>query len=141
MRALVCSLVILALPMAVEAQDEASLKSRIQDHYAAIHSDDLETVSEHHLPELTVFPPTGHMLMEPGFEAAAMRMGAQIGFPETEVVMRHFAAEIYGDVGVATFYLDGMHDGERGTWRVSAVWVWRDGQWLESHHHESRLVS
>jgi ketosteroid isomerase-like protein len=141
MRASIVSIVILASPVAVAAQDEASLKSRIQDHYAAIHAADLDAVADHHLPELTVFPPSGHMLMEEGFETSDMRMGAEVGFPETQVVMRHFAAEIYGDVGVATFYLDGAHDSERGTWRVSAVWIWRDGQWRESHHHESRLIS
>ena len=132
---------LLLVPHAAFAQDEASLRSRIEAHYSAIHSSDLDAVAEHHLPEITVFPPTGHLLMEAGFEPADARMGAAIGFPVTQVVMRHFSVQIYDQVAVATFYLDGTHDGERGTWRVSAVWVWRDGAWLESHHHESRLVS
>ena len=128
-------------PLAATAQDAESLRSRIEAHYTAIHAADLDAVADHHLPEITVFPPTGHALMESGFEDADARMGTSIGFPDTQVVMRHFTAQMYDDVGVATFYLDGFHDGERGTWRVSAVWVWRNGEWLEAHHHESRLVS
>ena len=132
---------LILLPQALTAQDAESLQARIEAHYAAIHAEDLVAVSDHHLPEISVFPPTGHALMESGWEEAAARTGAEIPFPDTHVVMRHFAAQIYGDVGVATFYLDGFHDAERGTWRVSAVWVWRNGRWMEAHHHESRLVS
>jgi hypothetical protein len=132
---------VILFPQAALAQSADDLQAQIEDHYAAIHTGDLEAVADHHLPEISVFPPTGHMLMESGWEAADARMGAATPFPETAVVMRHFSAQLYDDVGVATFYLDGVHDGERGTWRVSAVWVWRNGSWLESHHHESRLVS
>lgn len=130
---------LILLPQALAAQDAEGLRERIEAHYRAIHAGDTETVRTHHLPEITIFPVTGHLLMEAGWTDAGTRMGAEAPFPRLQVVMRHFSAQIYGDVGIATFYLDGLFDGERGTSRVSAVWMWRDGQWMEAHHHESPL--
>jgi ketosteroid isomerase-like protein len=132
---------LILIPQALLAQDAESLRARIETHYTAIHADDIETVQEHHLPEMTLFPHTGHVLMEAGWAESGARMGTEVPFPVPQVVIRHFSARIYGDVGIATFYLDGSYAGERGTWRVSAVWVRRNGQWMEAHHHESRLVS
>lgn len=139
MRFVVTALIL--IPHALIAQDAESLRTQIEAHYAAIHAGDIDTVLDHHLPEMTIFPHTGHVLMEAGWAESGVRMGAEVPFPAPQVVMRHFSAQIYGDVGSATFYLDGSYGDERGTWRVSAVWVWRNDQWLEAHHHESRLVS
>jgi ketosteroid isomerase-like protein len=133
--------VLILLPQTLVAQDAESLRGRIEAHYVAIHAGDTDAVLDHHLSEMTIFPETGHVLMESGWADAGTRMGADVPFPAVQVVMRHFSAQIYGDVGIAMFYLDGLFDGERGTSRVSAVWVWRNGQWMEAHHHESRLVS
>ena len=135
------TLLLLLSSSSLAAQDSESLRARIQDHYSAIHGQQTDAVMSHHLPDMTLFPQTGHVLMEVGWADSDARMGAELPFPEANVAMRDFNAQIYGDVGVATFYLDGWYGDERGTWRVSAVWVWRDGEWMEAHHHESRLVS
>jgi hypothetical protein len=66
-------------------------------------------------------------------------MGATFAFPKTNVTMKHFSSQIYNNVGVATFYLDGSHGDINALWRVTAVWVWTDGVWKEAHHHESEL--
>ncbi len=133
--------VLILLPQTLVAQNAEGLRARIEAHYVAIHAGDVDAVVDHHLSDMTIFPETGHVLLEPGWADAGTRMGADVPFPALQVVMRHFSAQIYGDVGIAAFYLDGLFDGERRTSRVSAVWVWRNGQWMEAHHHESRLVS
>lgn len=123
------------LPQFASGQDAESLRARIEAHYTAIHASDTETTRSHHLPEISIFPGDGHLLLEPGWDETGIRMGAEIPFPDIAVTMKHFSAQLYGDVGIALFYLDGLE----GTARVSAVWVWRDGEWLEAHHHESWL--
>ncbi len=124
------------LPQIIAAQDADGLRARIEEHYTAIHAQDSDATRSHHLNEISIFPGNGHVLMEPGWEEGAARMGMEPAFPDAQVAMRHFSAQLYDDVGVAMFYLDSPN----GTFRVTAVWVWRDGRWMESHHHESRLI-
>jgi len=132
---------LLLLPQFALAQDAESLRTRIEEHYTAIHAADSAAVVSHHLPEFSIFPMTGHTLLESGFSETAARMGADISWLDTQVTMKHFSAQLYGNVGIAVFYLDGSYGVSSGTWRVTAVWVWQDGEWKEAHHHESRLVS
>ena len=129
--------VLILLPQAALAQDAESLRATIEEHYTAIHAGDTELVRSHHLPEISLFLVSGHALMEAGWEETAARMGTEVSFPETQVTMKHFSAQLYGDVGIAMFYLDGSSR----TSRVTAVWVWGGGAWREAHHHESRLAS
>jgi ketosteroid isomerase-like protein len=135
---------VLALAQTAHAQDAASLRTAIESHYAAIHAGDFETAVSHHLPDFSIFAHNGRILLEPGFFEAAERQGATIEWPTFNLSMSHFNAQIYDDVGVAMFYLSGTRSirGEvtAGTWRVSAVWRWQDGEWKEAHHHESRLI-
>jgi Domain of unknown function (DUF4440) len=135
---------VLALPPAAHAQDAASLRSAIENHYLAIHAGDSEATWSHHLPDFSIFTGDGRILLEPGFFEAAERAGATFGFPTINLAMSNFNEQIYDNVGVALFYLTGTKTvrGEvtAGTWRVSAVWVWQDGAWKEGHHHESPLV-
>lgn len=134
----------LATSQAAVGQDAASLRAAIERHYAAIHAQDLESVFQHHLPEFTWFSSDGRLLMESGVGEAAERFGAALDFGTANVYMNHFDAQIYGNVGVATFYLVGTHNwgGEtkHGTWRVTAVWVRQGNEWKEAHHHESPLA-
>ena len=133
---------LMAMTCSLSAQDGASLKSMIQKHYNAIQKKgDLEEVWSHHLPEFTMFLSDGHILWESGFGETANNMGAVQDFGKINVTMKHFSSQIYGNVGIATFYLDGQINGEPKTTRVSAVWVWKDGEWKEAHHHESHLKS
>ena len=135
---------VLAFAQIAHAQDAASLRTAIETHYAAIHAGDSETTVSHHLLDFSIFPGDGGMLMEPGFFEAAEHMGATFVFPTSNLAMNHFNAQIYDDVGIALFYLSGTRTarGEvtAGTWRVSAVWRWQDGEWKEAHHHESPLT-
>lgn len=144
MKSVVISTVVAALalvPRVAAGQDAENLRAAIEGHYTAIHAADVEATSSHHLPEITIFPGDGHALMEVGWEETTARMGTAPSWPDGQVTMKHFSSQIYGEVGIAMFYLDGTHGGEPGTWRVSAVWVWRGGEWKEAHHHESRLIS
>lgn len=131
-----------ALPVA--AQNAAQIRGVIEQHYAAIHAGNLDTVLEHHLPEMTWFPYDGRLLYESGNEASAERMGAVLDYGTSNVYMNHFSAQIYGNVAVATFYLVGPRAvggvTENIATRVTAVWVREGNQWREAHHHESRLV-
>ena len=129
---------------AAQAQDAAAVRAAIERHYAAIHAQDLESVFQQHLPEFTWFSSDGRVLMEAGALEGAARMGANLDFGTANVYMSHFNTQIYGDVAVATFYLVGTHswagETKNGTWRVTAVWVQRGGEWKEAHHHESPLM-
>jgi ketosteroid isomerase-like protein len=59
---------------------------------------------------------------------------------------RDLTVDLYVDVAVAAFYLDGSvtwPDGRvvEGPRRATAVWIWDGGEWKEAHHHDSPLVS
>jgi hypothetical protein len=123
------------------AQTAKSLKARIQEHYTAINSNEESAVYEHHLADFSLFPGGGGALLEPDFEETAKKMGAQMNFPNANVTMKHFTAQIYENTGIATFYLDGSYGEESGIWRVTAVWIWDNGTWKEAHHHESKLIN
>ena len=123
------------------AQTVESLKARIQEHYSAINSNKETEVSDHHLPDFSLFPGGGGALLEPGFGETAEKMGAQMNFPNANVTMKHFTGQIYENTGIATFYLDGSYGDETGIWRVTAVWIWNNGTWKEAHHHESKFIN
>jgi hypothetical protein len=123
------------------AQNVESLKERIQEHYTAIHAGDMPAVYSHHLPEFSMFFGDGSAFLESGWEETLEKMGADFSFSKINVTMKHFNAQIYDNVGVATFYLDGDYGDTSGLRRVSAVWVWTNGMWKEAHHHESRLIN
>ena len=77
MKDLICTLltavVILVVTIfcPISAQEAASLKSMTQEHYSAIHDDDLDVVLSCHLPEFTMFLSDGHVLWESGFGETA----------------------------------------------------------------------
>ncbi len=134
---LVLAFLAVSNPAVAQAQDAASVRAAIENHYAAIHAQDQESVAQHHLPEFTIFSSDGRPLREAG---AAARMGASREFGTSNVYMSHFNAQLYGDVAVATFYLVGTHKTTSGAWRVTAVWVREGDAWKEAHHHESPLM-
>jgi hypothetical protein len=138
-RLMVLTMLLVGVTGMIAAQDAASLKAMIQKHYSAIHAGELEDVWSHHLPEFTMFLADGHILWESGFGETADNMGMVPDFGKLNVTMKHFSAQIYDNVGIATFYLDGIINGEPRTTRVSAVWIWNNGEWKEAHHHESLL--
>ncbi len=127
------------------ADDAADVRATIERHYAAIHAQDRDTTSSHHLEDFTIFPPDGGVLIESDSLEVLERMGATVDFGTLNVRMSNFNAQIYGNVALATFYLVGTKT--RGgktqniTNRVSAVWVKSDREWKEAHHHESPLLN
>ena len=141
---LIAAVATLALGQVAQAQDAASLQAAIERHYAAWNAGDAEEGLSHHLTDFSIFPSNGRLLLEPGFREAGNRQGRKRRARSMNLAMNHFNAQIYGDVGLALFYLVGSYTVDEevttGTWRVSAVWVWRDGEWKEAHHHESPLI-
>ncbi len=125
------------------ADDVADVRATIVRHYAAIHAQNKEALSSHHLADFTMFFSDGTMLWERDWEEVSERMGATFDFGTLNVRMSNFNAQIYGNVAVATFYLVGTHTysgkTRNVTNRVSAVWVKNGSEWREAHHHESPL--
>ncbi len=127
-----------------QAQTAADLQETIERHYAAINGKDRTTVRSHHLPEMSIFTGNGHMLRDRGDSEARERVGFKRDPSTSNLFISDFKAQIYGNVGVAMFYLVGSKSRgdaiQRGTWRVTAVWVHEKDAWKEAHHHESPLV-
>jgi len=141
MKYLSCTILLIFIAAISLAQTAESLKERIQEHYTAIHANDTDEIVSHHLPDFSLFFGDGGALFESGFGETFEKMGSDLKFQQANVTMKHFNAQIYDNVGVATFYLDGSYGDVSGLWRVSAVWVWEDGNWKEAHHHESKLIN
>ncbi|MBJ6367818.1 nuclear transport factor 2 family protein [Snuella sedimenti] len=139
MKTLLLSVALILVAPLSFSQTSESLKKRIQEHYMAIHAGDMDAIESHHLQEFSIFPGNGSALWESGWKETLEKMGASIEYPKPNVVMKHFSAQIYNNVGIATFYLDGSYNDEQGLWRVTAVWVWTNETWKEAHHHESKL--
>ena len=133
-----------SLSSPVTADDAADVRETIERHYTAIHADQIESVLNDHLENMTMFLADGTVLWEHDWAEVSERMGATSEFGMLNVRMSDFNAQIYGNAAVATFYLVGTEarDGNIRdiTNRVSAVWVKSDGEWKEVHHHESPLV-
>ena len=128
-----------------QAQTAADLQETIERHYAAINGKDRTTIRSHHLPEMSIFTGNGHMLRDLVESSEAReRVGYKTGISTSNLFISDFKAQIYGNVGVAMFYLVGSKSRgdaiQRGTWRVTAVWVHEKDAWKEAHHHESPLV-
>ena len=134
----------LTFTISASADDVTDVRSTIERHYAAINSQEYETVYGHHLPNFTMYGADGGVLWEADALETAKRMKADLPWPHLQVRMANFSAQFYGDVAVATFYLVGTAnlDGnlQKVNNRVSAVWVKKDNKWKEAHHHESPLV-
>ena len=139
MKNLFCTVALILSATISFAQTSESLKKRIQEHYADIHAGNIDRVMSQHLEDISIFLYNGSALLESGWEETSKGMGSNIEFPKLNVTMKHFSSQIYDNVGIATFYLDGSYEGDYGLWRVTAVWVWKNGEWKEAHHHESRL--
>lgn len=126
------------------ADDAADVRQAIEQHYAAIHTDDLESVLGHHLDGMTMFLPDGTVLWEHDWAEVSERMGASVNFGTLNVRMSDFNVQLFGNVAVATFYLVGTETRDDKTRditnRVTAIWVKSDGEWKEAHHHESPLL-
>ena len=135
----------------IQAQTVADLQKTIEQHYVAINSNDgaviRSAIERDHLEGMTIFDWDGSMLANlddlfEGVEKSGMKLEDMATVQNLYV--RDFKAKIFDNVGVATFYLTGARKQDettmRGTWRVTAVWVFQNGKWKEVHHHESVLA-
>jgi len=127
-----------AMVVAQSQQDVASVRQAVERHYAAINARDENAIRQQHLPEFSHFSLRGGLLRSSGEQSPDSQV--PVTFNQR---IRHFAAQVYGNVAVATYYLVGsVKFGEEsltGTWRVTEVWVRQGGEWKEAHHHESPL--
>jgi ketosteroid isomerase-like protein len=125
-------------------QDSAAVCAASERHYAAIRAGDMNAILEHHAPEFTFFTSDGGLLWSfRSIDQQRTEFQIDPSFASTTYV-RHCSAQVYGNVGIATYYLVGsVVTGGRstsGTWRVTEVWVKQGDDWKEVHHHESPLL-
>jgi len=121
----------------------AAVCEAAEQHYAAIRASDNDAVLQQHLPEFTFFTNDGGLLWS--FDSLdQQRTGFEEPAYSSTKTIRHCSAQLYGDVGIATYYLVGSETVgdsiKSGTWRVTEVWVRQGNQWKEAHHHESPLL-
>jgi ketosteroid isomerase-like protein len=138
------TLVLSAQVFAQDQQVAAEVCAAAEEHYIAIRARDMDTVIQHHLPEFTFFTSEGGLLWT--FDSLDQQRSA-FGLDPTfnnQSLIRHCSAQVYGDTGIATYYLTGSVTTagatRTGTWRVTEVWVKQQGEWKEAHHHESPLL-
>jgi len=114
-------------------------------HYAAIRAGDMNTVLQQHLPEFTFFTSDGGLLWTfrslDHQRAELLETAPSFSF---KTYIRHCSAQVYGNTGIAAYYLVGSvtigNNTSTGTWRVTEVWVRQGNDWKEAHHHESPLL-
>ncbi|HSG08867.1 MAG TPA: nuclear transport factor 2 family protein [Longimicrobiales bacterium] len=132
--ALVCS-----GPAYAQSQDAASVCAASERHYAAIRAGDDDAVMDQHLPDVTLFGEDGGLLW-----SLSSNPWQPDPSSSSTTFIRHCSAQVYGNVGIATFYLVGswtyLGNTRSGTWRVTEVWVKQGNEWKEAHHHESPLL-
>jgi len=126
-------------------QDEAAVCAAAEGHYAALRAGDMDTVVSHHLPEFTFFVSDGGLLWTfRSLEQQRKEFKEMTPDFASKTYVRHCSAQVYGNTGIATYYLVGTVTGggktQSGTWRVTEVWVRQGNEWKEAHHHESPLL-
>ncbi len=126
--------------------DAESLKATINAHWEAFNANDRQTMAGQHMPRFTgfLFDEGTLWVLESEEDQAAIQEA--LGDSESDWRARDFSVDIYGDVAVAAFYVEGSAtwpDGRvvEGPRRVTAVWIREGGEWKEAHHHDSPLVS
>jgi ketosteroid isomerase-like protein len=131
--------------MAQEGPDAAAVCAMAERHYAAIRAGDMNAVLQQHQPEFTFFTSDGGLLWT--FRSLdQQRTEFQERSPNfsSSTRIHHCSAQVYGNTGIATYYLVGSvtigTSTTSGTWRVTEVWVRQGNEWKEAHHHESPLL-
>jgi ketosteroid isomerase-like protein len=143
---------VLALSLACSAQafaqgaaDARSVCAASERHYAAIRTDDTAAILQQHAGAFTMFGGDGGLLSS--FESTDQQRTEFAAIPDyaSRTFIRHCSAQVYGNVGISTFYLVGSvtagGNTTKGTWRVTEVWVKQGNDWKEVHHHESPLLA
>jgi ketosteroid isomerase-like protein len=140
----VLALSLACAPRSYAQGDARSVCAASEKHYAAIRSADIAAVAQQHASDFTLFGNDGGLLW--AFQSAEQQRAEFEATPDyaSRTFIRHCNAQVYGNVGVSTFYLVGSLTANgnttKGTWRVTEVWVKQGNDWKEVHHHESPLV-
>lgn len=139
--ALVCS----GRALAQGQPDAAAVCGVAERHYAAIRAGDFTAVTQQHLPEFTYFAGDGGLLWSfHSLEQQRAEFQATAPSFSSKTYIRHCSAQVFGNTGIATYYLVGAvtigTSTSTGTWRVTEVWVKQGNEWKEAHHHESPLL-
>ena len=130
--------------VAQDQQGAADVCAAAEEHYAAIRARDMNTIVQQHLPEFTFFTNDGGLLWT--FDSLDQQHSGFESDPtfSSQTFIRHCSAQVYGDTGIATYYLTGAVTTagvtRTGTSRVTEIWVKQQGEWKEAHHHESPLL-
>jgi ketosteroid isomerase-like protein len=144
---------ILALSLAGSAQgfaegqaDTASVCALSEKHYSAIRAGDMDAILQQHSNDFTFFASDGGLLWT--FHSTdQQRAEFEATTPDfaSKTYIRHCSAQVYGNTGIATFYLVGSvtagGNTVSGTWRVTEIWAKHGSEWKEVHHHESPLLA
>ncbi len=126
--------------------DVESLKTTINAHWEALNAKDDQTVIGHHMLRFTGFLVDNGPLRVLESEEDYAAVEEAFADAQSDWRTRDLTVDLYGDVAVAAFYVEGSvtwPDGRvvEGPRRVTAVWIWDGGEWKEAHHHDSPLVS
>jgi ketosteroid isomerase-like protein len=117
-----------------------AVRAAVRAHWQAINRGDTETILAQHLPDGTAFLTEwgARIGLDPHAFAPLLAMfeGSVPDWHPRDIQVRTF-----GEVAVASFYLDGSvrrADGtvDAGPRRVTEVWVRTSDGWKEAHHHD-----
>ena len=124
------------------AEDRGAVESAVRAHWTAINGGDTATVGAQHTAELSIImTEVADRFATPS--PTADSLFASLLTVKPQYVVEDLQIQLFGDVGVASFYLGGgvmlanaRLDSRRR--RVTEVWVRQsDGAWKEAHHHDS----
>jgi ketosteroid isomerase-like protein len=128
-------------PSAAEvSSDSAAIVAAVFAHWNAMKAGDSLRDAAHHTPCLTIFAAESPQRLTATAPEAAdfhQRMGAH----RPGTLPDRVQVQLYGDAGVATYYLEGDAAAHHGVdpqrRRVTEVWVRREASWRVAHRHES----
>lgn len=128
------------------AADRAAVEAAVAAHWKAINEADSMTVLNQHTSDLTmVLTDLAPRITSTSPELASLMDRWRGSKPHWTV--QDLQIQLFRDVAVATFYLDGSTTWADGTMdtrrrRVTEVWARQpDGTWKEAHHHDSVFAS
>jgi ketosteroid isomerase-like protein len=130
------------------SDDSAAVVAVVLAHRTAIASGDGAAVASHHRADLTFFgPESPHFVVVFSGSTEATALWERFGGSTATWRPRDVQVQLFGDVAVAAFFIDGSASYADGvtdtrTRRVTEVWIRSaEGAWQEAHHHESPIES
>jgi uncharacterized protein (TIGR02246 family) len=126
--------------------DSAAVVAVVLAHRTAIASGNADAVASQHRPDLTFFGPESRHLVTVASESPeTAALWERFRGSSATWVPRDVHVQVFGDIAIAAFFIDGSATYADGTTdtrtrRVTEVWIRNAaGAWQEAHHHESPL--